>query len=345
VEALMKQEKILFIQTAFLGDAILSLPAIQKLKEKYSDSVLDVLCIPSTAEVFKASENVDSVITLDKKGKHKSLLNTYRFVKQLKQNNYTSIYSSHRSIRTSLIVILLEVRESFGFNNAVLFHTYKNLIKYELAKHEVQRNFDLIGYDYDENSWRVLPIVNVSAETKEKIKLFISEKQIGNSFIAIAPGSVWNTKKYPLNYYENIIEILLKKNHKVVLIGGKYDFEECELISSNFDGRVINSAGNFSVIESIELLKYSALLITNDSAPTHMAMCANIKVITIYCSTIPEFGFYPYNKKSISISFNDLKCKPCGIHGYKTCPIKSFDCGIKVLPQDVITKVEEILSE
>ena len=51
-------------------------------------------------------------------------------------------------------------------------------------------------------------------------------------------------------------------------------------------------------------------------------------VLTIYCSTVPEFGFYPYNKKSSYISFNDLNCKPCGIHGYEKCPIKSFDCGI-----------------
>jgi len=345
VEALIMNDRILFIQTAFLGDALLTLPALQKLKEKNPDSVIDVLCIPTTSEIFKASQSVDNVIVLDKKGEHKSIFSTYKFVKKLKQNSYSKIYSPHRSFRTALIVLLMEVRETFGFDNAALFHTYKYLAHYELSKHEVQRNFDLIGYEYDKDSWKVLPEIKVADETKQKIKLFLSEKNVDNGFIAIAPGSVWNTKKYPINYYEKIIEALVQKNDKVILIGGKNDFDECENLSSKFGNEVINSAGIFSIIESIELLNYTKLLITNDSAPSHMAMCVDKKTITIYCSTIPEFGFYPYNKKSASISFNDLKCKPCGIHGYETCPIKSFNCGLKVLPQDVIKKAEEFLSE
>lgn len=345
MEALNMNSRILFIQTAFLGDAILTLPAIQKLKEQYPDCILDVLCITTTAEVFQASKSIDNVIILDKRGEHKSLVATYKFVKRLKQNNYSKIYSSHRSFRTSLIVVLLEVRESFGFDNSVLFHAYKNLVHYEISKHEVQRNLDLIGYTYNDENWRIKPEVLVSEEIRNKIKSFLAVKKIENNFIAIAPGSVWNTKKYPLSYYEIIIENLIKHNHNVVLIGGKNDFDECENLGLKFGDKVINSAGMFSVVESIEIIKNAKLIITNDSAPTHMAMCADIKTITLYCSTIPEFGFYPYNKASVSISYNDLKCKPCGIHGYEICPIKSFDCGLKNLPQDVINKVEEILSD
>jgi heptosyltransferase II len=344
MEALMDKERILFIQTAFLGDAILALPAIQKLKGNYPGCVLDVLCIPDTAEVFQSSKSVDNVLIIDKKGVHKSIFKTYKFVKSIKSNSYTKIYSSHRSLRTSLIVLMLEVRETFGFDNSVLFHTYKNLVKYELSKHEVQRNLDLVGFEYDDESWRIIPEISVSTEVKNKIESFVFEEKINEGFIAIAPGSVWRTKKYPADYFEIVIEELLKKNYKVVLIGGKNDFNECENLSLKFKS-VLNTAGKFSVIESIELLKYARLLISNDSAPTHMAMCVDLKTITIYCSTIPEFGFYPYNKKSISISFNDLKCKPCGIHGYQECPIKTFDCGIKILPQHVINKTEEILSD
>lgn len=345
METLIMSKRILFIQTAFLGDAILTLPALQKLKEKNPDAVIDVLCNPTTAELFQASKSVDNVIVLDKKGAHKSIYHTYKFVKQLKQNSYTNVYSSHRSFRTAFIVFLLEVRETFGFDNSILFHLYKNLIHYELSKHEVQRNFDLIGFNYDDESWKILPEISIKPDTKEKIKSFLFDKKIESGFIAIAPGSVWETKKYPADYYLTIIENLLTKNDKVVLIGGEKDAKECESLSLKFDGRVINSAGKFSIIESIELIRHAKLLITNDSAPTHMAMCADVKTITIFCSTIPEFGFYPYNKKSIAISFNDLNCKPCGIHGYESCPIKSFDCGIKLLPQDVIKKIEEFLSD
>ena len=63
----MLTEKILFIQTAFLGDAILSLPAIQKLKELNSSMNIDVLCIPETKVIFESSICVNEVIVVDKK--------------------------------------------------------------------------------------------------------------------------------------------------------------------------------------------------------------------------------------------------------------------------------------
>lgn len=341
----MNIERILFIQTAFLGDAILALPAIQKLKELNPDSQIDVLCIPETEEIFSASPSINKVNVIDKKNQHKSLFKTYKFIKQIKVNNYTKIYSSHRSLRTALIIMSLEVRETYGFDISSLMHVYKNLVKYELSKHEVQRNLDLIGFNYDQESWKILPEIYITAETKNKINLFLTDDNLNSGFIAIAPGSVWNTKKYPAEYFEELLKHFIDENEKVVLIGSKKDSVDCSVIASKFNDKVYNASGKFTVIESIELLKRAKFLISNDSAPTHMAMCADIKTLTIYCSTVPEFGFYPYNKKSSYISFNDLKCKPCGIHGYYSCPIKTFDCGKKLLPQHIIEKFEEILSD
>ena len=341
----MNIERILFIQTAFPGDAILTLPALKQLKNFFPDSSIDVLCIPATKEIFASSPFVDQAVVIDKRGKHKSLLSSYKFVNQLKQNKYTRIYSSHRSLRTSIIVLLLEVRDTFGFDNSTLMHVYKNLIPYKLEKHEVQRNLDLIGFEYDDKNWRIIPEIKSVEQNVEKVRLFIKQNELNKGFIAIAPGSVWNTKKYPSDYFEVIIKHFVDNKNNVVLIGGENDKSVCENIASKFNDYVFNAAGNFSIVESIELLKSAKLLLSNDSAPTHMGMCADIKVLTIYCSTIPDFGFYPYNLKSSSISFDDLKCKPCGIHGYEACPINTFECAMKLLPEQIILKAEEMLRD
>jgi heptosyltransferase-2 len=341
----MNIERILFIQTAFPGDAILTLPALKQLKNFFPNCSIDVLCIPATKEIFNASPSVDQAIVVDKRGKHKSLLSSYKFVKQLKQNSYTRIYSSHRSLRTSLIVLLLEVRETFGFDNSVLMHVYKNLIPYKIEKHEVQRNLDLVGFAYDDKNWRIIPEIKSDAQNVEKVRLFINQNNLVNGFIAIAPGSVWNTKKYPSDYFEVIIKHFVDRKISIVLIGGENDKSVCENFASKFHNHVSNAVGNFSIVESIELLKSAKLLLSNDSAPTHMGMCADIKVLTIYCSTIPNFGFYPYNLKSSSISFDDLKCKPCGIHGYEACPINTFECAMKLLPDQIILKAEDMLRD
>jgi lipopolysaccharide heptosyltransferase II len=336
-------KKLLVIQTAFAGDAILTLPMIQKLKEKFNSYQIDVLCIPSTEEIFRASAYVNDVKIIDKKGSHKSLFSLVSFARKLKKQDYEIIYSVHRSFRTGILIKILNAKSSYGFSTSSLKFFYKNLIKYSSSKHEVQRNLDLIEYKYDDDSWRILPDITINEKQKEKVNEFIENNRI-NNFIIVAPGSVWNTKKYPKEYYIEIIKSLIDK-HCIVLIGGKQDIDLCNEIKSNFEKKVFSTSGLFSLIESIELLKHSKLLITNDSAPTHLGMCANIPVLTIYCSTIAGFGFYPYNKKSFYLSFDNLNCKPCGIHGYMKCPLGHFNCGYKLMPNLVIDKVMEMIND
>lgn len=337
-------EKILIIQTAFIGDAILTLPMLQKLKEMYPESEVDIISNPETSVIFSSSPVVNQVFVLDKKKKHKSSLSTIRFVKELKVRNYTKLYSPHRSFRTAVIVFFSGIKETYGFNNASLHHVYKHIVEYNYKAHEVERNLNLIGFEYNENDWRVLPEVNINSEEKENVNDFLSRHNLNNHIVAIAPGSVWNTKRYPVEYIESIIKYLISKTYKVILIGSKKDEVLCNNFISRLSQNVVSAAGKFSIIESIQVLKKVRLLISNDSAPTHMGICANIPVLTLYCSTSPNFGFYPYNERSSYLSYDDLFCKPCGIHGYEKCPVGTFKCGNELKPEIVISKIEKMIS-
>ena len=339
-------EKILVIQTAFIGDAVLTLPMIQVLKKSFINSEIHVVCIPSTEEIFSASPYVNKVKVLDKRGNHSSVFSVVKFADELKKENYSRIYSPHRSLRTALLVMLTGIRETFGFTTSSLHHVYKNLIEYKTSHHEVQRNLDLIGYSYSGEEWKILPEINISENEKNKVDEYINYIGINNGYICIAPGSVWNTKIYPVEYIEEIIKYITKNSlYSILLIGGEKDELLCSGIAEKFSGNVYSTAGKFSVIESVEILKRAVLLITNDSAPSHLAMCADIPAITIYCSTIADFGFYPYNGSSSFLSYDDLFCKPCGIHGYGKCPINTFDCGYNLRPDIVVDKLEEIIND
>ncbi|MBS4036008.1 MAG: glycosyltransferase family 9 protein [Ignavibacterium sp.] len=337
-------EKTLVIQTAFIGDAVLTLPMIQKLREGNSILQIDVVCIPSTEEIFTNCPFVDNVLILDKRGKHKSISGLLKFGKKLKELKYDKIYSPHRSLRTALLVLFTGVRETFGFSNSSLKHAYKNLVEYHLDKHEVQRNFDLIGYSYNDESWKIKPIVKISEQVTLKVNEYFNFNNIREGFIAISPGSVWATKRYPEEYFVQLIRFLVEEKKQIVLIGGENDNKITSSIKNKFPEMVFNSAGLFSLIESIELIRHSSLLITNDSAPTHLGMCADIKVLTLFCSTVADFGFFPYNKLSRYLSEDDLYCKPCGIHGFNECPINTFECGIKLTPEKVIKTIKEMIN-
>jgi len=337
-------EKILVIQTAFIGDAILTLPMVQKLKEFFPSAEIDVVAIPSTSAIFSLSPAINNVLILDKKGKHKRFPGFLNFCLMVRKKKYTRIYSPHRSLRSSLLVLLSGVKETYGFTKNSLRQVYKYLVEYNSSHHEVQRNLELIGISGE--SWRVQPKLKIADAVCNRIDKYISDANISGKIIAVAPGSVWATKKYPSEYYVGVIEQLIKNDFFVILTGGSEDKDTCNSIKNKVSSpRVLSAAGDLSLIESIELLKRCVLVICNDSAPTHMAMCAGVKVLTIYCSTVAGFGFYPYNKGSQWMSYDELDCKPCGIHGYRECPVKTFDCGFKLKPAEVIKKVEEMLDD
>lgn len=337
----MTVEKILVIQTAFIGDAILTLPMIQFLSKKFDNCSVDVLAIPSTAELFSSSPFVNKVFVIDKKKEHKSFWSVIRIAKLISAGNYTKIYSPHRSFRTALIVLFSKVKETIGFSNSNFKQAYKNIIEYRYDFHEVRRNLELAGNSTSDIDWKILPIITPTDEVRKKVDEILSIEKIKN-FVAIAPGSIWATKRYPEEYFKKLIAYLISINQTVLLLGSKSDFEMCNLISNNNDN-VVNLAGELSLIESIELLKKAKLLICNDSAPTHLGMCADIPVITIYCSTVPEFGFYPYNNKSQFIGINNLSCKPCGIHGHSGCPLGHFNCGFNLHPENILPIINKIL--
>jgi heptosyltransferase-2 len=338
------KDKILVIQTAFPGDAILSLPMIRKLKDMNRDSIIDVLCTPQTRDIFKLAPYINEIIVIDKKGEHRSLLNFIYFSRMLKKRSYARIYSPHRSFRTAFMILQSGIRETYGFSNSSFLHVYKYLIDYKIEHHEVQRGFDLIGYNYNADGWKILPKITIPPSVEQKIADYLKDNINDSAFAVIAPGSIWATKKYPLEHFKAIIKYLISLNLKVIIIGGKDEEETGNLLTIEFKESLVSAAGKFTFAESIALLKHAVILISNDSAPAHLGLCADIPVLTLYCSTVPEFGFYPYNGKSRWLSISDLDCKPCGIHGYNKCPLNHFLCGNKLEAGMVIPTIKEILN-
>ncbi len=343
MEILMNNfKKALIIQTAFPGDAILTLPLIQYLKKKHKIDIIDVLCIPDTEEIFRSSDSVNEVIVMDKKKKHKSIFALIRFIKSIKQNSYDVVYSPHRSLRSAVTTLLLGTKETFGFDNSSLSYAFKKVVHYNIHDHEVKRNLFLSGDIFGNEDWKILPEIKIDNKINTQISEFKRENGLEEKFIAIAPASIWGTKQYPIEQFKEVIESLSMRKNKIVLIGSEKDYELCQELEVNKN--IINTAGKFSIIGSAALLKYSKLLIANDSLPAHLGMCVDIPVVMLYCSTTPEFGFYPYNTKSAFISFDDLNCKPCGIHGYNACPLGTFECAKKLESKLVVEKALELMS-
>lgn len=335
------QERLLIIQTAFIGDAILTLPLIQELKKANTERIIDVLTIPKCAEIFKASPYTDNVISFDKRGKEKSFPGLIKLAKKISANKYDKLFCLHRSLRSAILSFLIKAGVKSGFSNSAFPYVFDRIIEYRFDYHEVRRNLSFCEKEYDDESWRILPEVQPLDIHFEENSIF--KKGFQRGIIAIAPGSVWQTKKYPLEDYLRLTDILADKDFGFIIIGDSKEADAGEEFEKKFPGQVMNFCGKSSILESIELLRNCRLLITNDSAPTHFGMAAGIKVLTIYTSTVPNFGFYPYNWGSDFTGLDDLGCKPCGMHGYRECPKGHFKCAKMLKAEMIAAKAEKML--
>ncbi len=326
-------KRVLIIQTAFLGDAILTLPLVQVLKQKNPGWQIDFLCIPATSILFKHNPLINKLIVYNKRGG-----DSFTRIKKEVKNNYDIVISPHRSSRSSLIAYFSKSQKRITFDKSSLSFLYTDKVKYITEVHEIQRNLSLLSPLGIKEDNIVKPELYLSSEEENKInELFAAEKITDtDDLIALAPGSVWFTKRYPKEKFSEVLNLLKNTNAKIFLIGGDADKELGEyLISNSQNKNIINTIGLMNVLESAELIHRCRILLTNDSAPLHIANSVGTKVISLFGATVPQFGFFPYGKDDVILETEGLVCRPCSIHGGKSCPIGTFICMNNIKEQSV----------
>jgi heptosyltransferase II len=92
------------------------------------------------------------------------------------------------------------------------------------------------------------------------------------------------------------------------------------------------------------LLQRAAALVTNDSAPLHLATAVGTPVIALFGPTVPEFGFGPRRPGDLTLGRGELPCRPCSRHGPQVCPLKHHRCMRDLSVDAVIAAMTTVLS-
>jgi len=322
--------KILVIQTAFIGDVILATPVIDSLYRNHPDWQIDVLVRKGNEGLLKNFPGINKVYIWDKK--RNKIKNLLKLSEEFRQVKYDEIINLQRFISTGLLTTLSGAKTTTGFdkNPLSIFFTNKIIhqIKSKIKIHEVERNLKLIKHLGGDQILRpsLYPSINDDQFTESFKK---------TPYFCLAPTSVWFTKQLPPKKWATLIKDIHKKNQlefNIYLIGGPDDFNACkEIINLSGIENCINLAGKLSFLQTASLMKNSKMNYVNDSAPMHIASAMNAPTTVFYCSTIPDFGFGPLSEnKHIFEIESPLDCRPCGLHGYKTCPKGHFSCGAGV---------------
>jgi heptosyltransferase-2 len=339
-------KNVLIVQTAFIGDVILATALVESVKHKWPDVAIDFVVIPAAANILECNPAVRRVVSFYKRGKHRGIFKLWKFARTLRAERYDLAIVPHRSLRSALLPWLASIPHRVGFDRSAGRWLFTDIVAYRRV-HEVERNLDLLkpfggGMAYP-------PKMYWSEDDDKKVGTTLNTRtrQL-TPIVALAPGSVWYTKRWPQEYFEELAESVLDSTRgMVVLIGGSEDAALCTKISAAVGGRCYSVAGELSLRQTAALLNRCTVLVSNDSAPTHLAVASHCRVITIFGSTTPEFGFAPYDPSGTRHAVVEarLSCRPCTDHGRRKCPLGTLECMNSITPGRVVAKINDILLE
>lgn len=315
--------KILIIQTAFPGDVILSTALAESLHLHLPHARIDYLVRKGNESLFYNHPYVKKVFTWDKKkNKFPDLIS---LIRQIRKEKYNEVINVQRFFSSGLLTLFSGGKSTSGFvkNPLSFFFTYRHPHLMTNGEHEIFRNHRLIQHLVNHPDAK--PALYPSESDFETVKAFAVPP-----YVCIAPASVWFTKQLPVEKWAELIRLLDGK-FSILLLGSKDDFKLAEEIRLRTGSGVINLAGKLTFLQSAALMKGAAMNYVNDSAPLHLCSAVNAPVTAFFLSTVPEFGFGPLSVLSKTVSAQPSpSCRPCGLHGRKSCPEKHFSCAYNI---------------
>lgn len=334
---------IIWIQTAFLGDIILSTAAFGGLKALHPSVKQHLITTPIGNAALSGHPALSSIVSWDKR---KGFFEIWRHVRDLRSRlspKSTLIIQPHRSARSSILSRLL------GF--PVITYSETQFAQSKAMKvprisllhesHRVSLLLEPLGVSRNVSAaWLPnLPPLPLSHQMAEKVS---SSAKI----VAIAPGSVWATKRWTVSGFQSLIDIIQKETtFDMVLLGSGDDARLAdEILAGLADKNRILNLVNQTTLDELRMLypKLSAL-ISGDSSPIHYGSAFQTPTVMIYGATHPALGFYSRSKKSEIVEMNGLFCRPCSEHGPRSCPLGHFQCMRSITGRQVFEALMRVM--
>lgn len=350
------------IQTAFIGDVFLSVPFLQHLKRLYPEDQIIYVAKKGVADFLLANKIIHQLVTIEK-GQRSSYRSA---LEQLNQNNVMNLFCLHRSVRSSLFAFQIKAKKKYGFKSNLNFLFFDKTRSYPLKYPDAIRQLSLLSLvDQEINEvicaqdWSYLKYKNQHGEfdfipdffkinfKKGIYNIDFLENKLGlknkkNKRIALFPGSVWETKKWPTQYYTDLAKHLVQLNCEVMLMGGADELKLADEINALVPQTVV-VAGKLKLSESIEFMTTLDMIVCNDSSPSHLAALIGIPVISIFGPTTLDLGFRPWSDQSYVVENLQVDCRPCGLHGHHKCPLGHHKCMIDISVDQVFTVIKNKL--
>ncbi|REE05820.1 glycosyltransferase family 9 protein [Marinoscillum furvescens] len=322
--------KILIIRFSSLGDIVLTTPIIRAVKTHLSEAEVHFVTKSAYKDVLIENPYLSKIYTLE--------ASLWELAQTLRSENYDYIIDLHHNLRTFILKQLLR-KKSYSYPK-------ENINKWLLTALKVNR---MPSEHVVDRYFRAVAPLGVKNDSLG-LDHFIPEKDEVDldwlpegfqRYAAVVIGGKKATKRLPTS---RLIELCDRINKPVILLGGKEDVERGREIEKFFSREgtdssfeeglralgktttVFNACGKFNIHQSASVLKQAQWIFTHDTGLMHIAAAFKKELFTIWGSTVPEFGMYPYRTKFTIFEKKNLSCRPCSKIGFDKCPKGHFKC-------------------
>ncbi len=334
---------ILVIRLSSLGDIILTTPVLRLLREHFPTARIDVVLKTEYQEVLREHPCVDRLLPVDTRQPLR------RTVRALRETHYDLVLDLHRTLRSVWLCYRSRARRRLSYRKYTLRRALLVRFKWRTPHGTAPIPERYAAPLRQLGVTDALPQTEIHAdgESVGAVERYLADngfKAGTQRLIAVAPGSRWQTKQWPVERFAAAAEVLsVRYNAAIVMLGDRHDqrlvqtFRECVRVP------VIDTVGQLPLIQTVALLQQCRLLLCNDSGLMHMATALRVPVVAVFGPTVEAFGFYPFQAAAQVIS-QPLSCRPCTTKGANHCPLGHHDCMRQIVPEQVVAAAETLWS-
>jgi len=343
-----KDKSILVFRFSALGDIAMTIPVLRSFFNTYPNQKIIFVSRGFVEPLFKEFDNLE-FISVDFNYDFKGLKGLLKLFKTLRKNKIKAVADLHNVLRTKILKLFFKLTfikvQSIDKGRAERKKlTQKKNKKFKPLTPIHYRYCDVFGrlgfpIDLTNHEYPIKPFLPENLEEQK-----ILSKSAGKRIIGIAPFASFAGKSYPLDLMQNVIAYL-QKDHLIYLFGGgENELKQIKVWENAYDN-VIDIASPFNLTEQINIITYTDLMISMDSANGHIAANYGVPVLTIWGMTHPFCGFTPFDQgieNSIMIDRNVYPEIPTSVFGNKIP--KGYESAFRSIePKEVIEKALEIL--
>jgi len=307
--------------TNWIGDVVMTLPAITAVREAYPEARISILVKPWVADLLRISPDVDEVIVYERPGVHEGIGGLFRLVRELKTKKFDMAILLQNAIEAAIIAWLarIPVRAGYNTDGRGIFLTHSAIRSKEILRvHQVEYYLGMLkalGLGAGRKDVRLL----IGEEEKAFSDRILKERGIAEAslLIGLAPGATYGPAKrwYPERFASVADRLIERFSARVLLFGSAGDHEVARSIQGKARNALVDLTGETTLREAISLIARCRLFVSNDSGLMHVAGALGTPTVAIFGSTNP-LTTSPVGQKSIVITKN-VDCSPCL---KKTCP-------------------------